>query len=55
MAFAGNFPELESQLCNFSKFGYQGDRSPDRADAFIWVASSLMVEETSTYTLAHVS
>jgi phage terminase large subunit-like protein len=55
MAFAGSFPELESQLCNFSKFGYQGDRSPDRADAFIWVASSLMVEETSTYTLAHVS
>jgi phage terminase large subunit-like protein len=53
--YAGHFPELESQLCHFSKFGYQGDRSPDRADAFIWVASSLMVEETSTYTLAHVS
>jgi hypothetical protein len=55
MAFAGHFPELESQLCHFSKFGYQGDRSPDRADAFMWAASSLMVEETSTYTLAHVS
>jgi hypothetical protein len=53
--YAGYFPELESELCNFSKFGYQGDRSPDRADAKIWVASSLMVEETSTYTLMHVS
>jgi phage terminase large subunit-like protein len=53
--YAGHFPELESQLCHFSKFGYQGDRSPDRADAKIWVATSLMVEETSSYTLANVS
>lgn len=53
--YAGHFPELEGELCHFSKFGYQGDRSPDRGDAYIWVASSLMIEETSTYTLAHVS
>lgn len=32
----GAFPELEEQMCNFSTAGYQGSRSPDRADAGIW-------------------
>ena len=30
---AGNFPELEDQLVNFSPAGFSGERSPDRADA----------------------
>lgn len=33
---AGTFPALEDQLCAFAAHGYQGDRSPDRADAAIW-------------------
>jgi hypothetical protein len=46
---AGRFPELESQLTKFSKFGYKGDRSPDRADAAIWALSELMLGDGSTY------
>lgn len=36
-------PELEEQLVNFSTAGYQGARSPDRADAMVWALSELMV------------
>ena len=32
----GYFPELEDQLLAFSREGYQGVKSPDRADAAIW-------------------
>lgn len=32
----GYFPELEDQLCFFMPHGYQGLKSPDRADAAIW-------------------
>lgn len=51
---AGHFAELEGQLCLFSREGYKGDRSPDRADAAIWAISALMFGEISTYTLEHV-
>jgi phage terminase large subunit-like protein len=34
--FAGSFPELEDELCNFTSRGYLGDRSPNRADAMMW-------------------
>lgn len=37
----GYFPELESQLCDFSTAGYLGPRSPDRADAAIWAFTEL--------------
>lgn len=40
---------LEDQLCSFSTAGYMGDKSPDRADALVWILSKLMlssVEET---------
>lgn len=39
----GRFPELEDQMCNFATSGYQGDRSPDRADALVWGLSELML------------
>jgi phage terminase large subunit-like protein len=39
----GFFPELEEQLCNFTNSGYEGDRSPDRADALIWAATDLLL------------
>lgn len=38
---AGYFPELEDELCAFSTAGYTGERSPNRADAWIWVLSEL--------------
>src|SRR3990167_5480457 len=37
----GYFPELEDELCGFSTVGYTGARSPNRADALIWVFSDL--------------
>lgn len=39
--FAGNFPELEDELCAFTVNGYTGPRSPNRADAMIWAMSEL--------------
>lgn len=51
---AGRFEKLEEQLGWFSTAGYMGDRSPDHADAMIWVVSGLMLGEISTYTLANV-
>lgn len=39
--FAGTFPELEEELCAFTTNGYMGQRSPNRADAFVWAMSEL--------------
>jgi PBSX family phage terminase large subunit len=39
--FAGYFPELEDELCGFTTHGYTGERSPNRADAFMWAMSEL--------------
>lgn len=39
--FLGNFPELEDELLAFTTTGYQGETSPNRADAFIWGMSEL--------------
>lgn len=44
----GHFPELENQMTQFTNEGYQGDASPDRADALVWALSDLfpdMVQE----------
>lgn len=37
----GYFPEIEEQLCAMSVSGYQGLKSPDRADALVWAFSEL--------------
>lgn len=37
----GTFVELEDELAAFSTVGYTGARSPNRADAWIWVLSEL--------------
>ena len=42
LKFAGDFPELEDQLCGFLSSGYIGANSPDRADACIWAATELL-------------
>lgn len=38
---AGDFHELENELLAFSTYGYTGGKSPNRADAWIWVLSEL--------------
>ncbi len=43
---AGRFPELEEQLTNFSTAGYEGERSPDRADAAVWALTDLMLGDS---------
>jgi len=42
----GQFPELEEQLCNFATSGYQGMKSPDRADAAVWGITALTEGQT---------
>jgi len=39
--FAGDFTELEDELYSFTTMGYIGEKSPNRADAFIWAMSEL--------------
>lgn len=41
---AGNFRDLEEELCGFTTHGYTGERSPNRADAMIWGMSDLFPE-----------
>lgn len=42
----GDFKQLEDEMLNFSSAGYQGDRSPDRADALVWLLTDLLVRRT---------
>ncbi|MEA3012459.1 MAG: hypothetical protein QOD42_1004 [Sphingomonadales bacterium] len=44
---AGRFPELEDQLCALTWSGYQGQGSPDRADAMVWAMTELFDKERS--------
>ena len=37
----GKFVKLEDELLAFSTSGYTGERSPNRADAYVWAFSSL--------------
>ena len=39
--FVGHFPELEDELCGFTTTGYIGERSPNRADAFVFGVTEL--------------
>ena len=41
ISHVGTFPELEDQLCLFTSSGYEGSKSPDRAEAMIWAFSEL--------------
>ena len=38
---AGSFPALEDELAAFTCAGYEGEGSPDRADAMVWAMSEL--------------
>jgi hypothetical protein len=37
----GDFPELEDQMCQITAAGYEGEGSPDRADAMVWALTDL--------------
>jgi phage terminase large subunit-like protein len=39
--FVGNFPDLEDELGAFTNTGYIGERSPNRADWFVWAMTEL--------------
>ena len=42
---AGEFIGLEEELLNFSVYGYLGPKSPNRADAYVWAMTDLMLGE----------
>jgi hypothetical protein len=41
----GKFADLEDQLCAFTSLGYGGPKSPDRADAWIWGVTDLVLQD----------
>ena len=41
VSHVGAFPELEDQMCLFTAAGYEGEGSPDRADALVWALTQL--------------
>ncbi len=44
ISHVGNFPELEDQLCLFTNSGFEGQDSPDRADALVWALNNLFAD-----------
>lgn len=44
----GQFPDVENQMTQFTNEGYQGDGSPDRADALVWAFSDLFPDMVDT-------
>ncbi|WP_206664763.1 terminase large subunit domain-containing protein [Dankookia rubra] len=45
----GSFPRLEDQLAGFTRSGFKGSGSPDRADAAVWGLSDLMLSDTPVF------
>jgi phage terminase large subunit-like protein len=45
----GSFPKLEDQLAGFTRSGFKGSGSPDRADAAVWALSDLMLTDTPVF------
>jgi len=41
VSHVGTFPELESQQCQMTAAGFEGDGSPDRVDALVWAFTEL--------------
>jgi phage terminase large subunit-like protein len=41
VSHVGTFAKLEDQLCQFTSAGYEGEGSPDRADALVWALTEL--------------
>ncbi len=45
----GNMPELEAQVCAFTDEKYDGEGSPDRADALFWALMELLPIRTKGF------
>lgn len=45
----GSFPQLEDQFAGFTRHGYQGRGSPDRADAALWCLHDLMLSDQTDF------
>ncbi len=41
VSHVGSHADLEDQMCQFTEAGYQGEGSPDRADALVWALTDL--------------
>lgn len=41
VSHVGTFEELESQMCQMTAAGYEGEGSPDRCDALVWLMTEL--------------
>lgn len=46
VSHVGAFPELEAQMCLMTAEGYQGEGSPDRVDALVWMFTQLFPKLT---------
>tara|TARA_B100000700_G_scaffold311784_2_gene394499 strand:+ start:1935 stop:3182 length:1248 start_codon:yes stop_codon:yes gene_type:complete len=46
ISHVGAFPELESQMCQMTAAGYEGQGSPDRVDALVWAFTELFPQMT---------
>ena len=44
----GHYPELENQMTQFTTAGYEGENSPDRADALVWACTELFPDMVET-------
>ena len=44
----GSFPDLEEQLVFYTPKGYEGETSPDRGDAFVWLMWFLLINQTGS-------
>jgi hypothetical protein len=43
------FSRLEDQLCAFTTMGYGGPKSPDRADAWIWAVTDMVLQDGANH------
>lgn len=41
ISHVGTFPDLEDQMCKMTAAGYEGEGSPDRCDAMVWLMTEL--------------
>lgn len=39
----GSFPQLEDEVCGFTADGWDGEGSPNRADALVWAVTDLLL------------
>lgn len=46
ISHVGSFPELEDQMCQMTASGYEGEGSPDRVDALVWLFTELFPKLT---------